>query len=161
MRLRQFFRLVPLIILGACGCALTAQKTPTPAAQITSDDLARLPRKPDERYFLILFGSHDLLHRPQYSHTWATLVRMRASEVGQCGTRTPGCVDPALDVHTISWLPVTGKINPRNFCVEPGRNYELHETMKFAYDSNQSVAVWGPYEVARVRVPIPCAEAVP
>ncbi|MCI0701549.1 MAG: hypothetical protein L0241_10745 [Planctomycetia bacterium] len=139
--------LVLLTGLLACGCALTAKKVPTPAAQITSEDLAQLPKPPDERYFLILFGSHDLLRRPQYTHTWATLVRMRASDAGPCGTVTPGCIDPALDVHTISWLPTKGTIDPRNYTVEPGRNYELHETLRLVYDTKQSVAVWGPYEV--------------
>ena len=139
----------PVLLLGllACGCALTAKKVPTPAAQITSEDLAQLPKPPDERYFLIFFGSHDALHRPQNTHVWATLVRMRASDVGACGSVVPGCVDPALDVHTISWLPTKVKIDVRNYTVEPGRNFELHETMKIAYDTKQSVAYWGPYEV--------------
>jgi hypothetical protein len=134
-------------VLLACGCALTAQKVPTPAAQLTSQDLAQLPKPPDERYFVLFFGAHDALHRPQSSHTWATLVRMRASDVGPCGTVTPGQVDPALDVQTISWLPVSGKIDTRSRVVEPGRNYELHETMKFMGDAKASTAVWGPYEV--------------
>jgi hypothetical protein len=135
------------VALLACGCALFAEKVPTPAAQLTGDDLARLPATPEDRYFLVLFGSHDLLHRPQYTHTWATLIRIRASDVGPCGVTTPGCVDPVLDVQTISWLPTKGTIDPRNYSVEPGRNYELHETMRFAGDTNQSVAYWGPYEV--------------
>jgi hypothetical protein len=136
-----------VVLVAACGCSLTAKKTPTPAAQITSNDLAQLPKPPDERYFVIFFGSQDLLRHPQYTHTWATLVRVRASDVGPCGTAMAGCVDPALDVHTISWLPTKGTIDVRNYTVEPGRNFELHETMRFAYDTKQSVAVWGPYEV--------------
>lgn len=136
-----------LTVLLACGCALTAQKVPTPAAQLTAEYLAQIPKPEGERYFVLFFGSHDLLRRPQYTHTWATVVRVPASEVGQCGTRTAGCVDPLLNAQTISWLPTKGKIDPRNYTVEPGRNYELHETLKFVYDTNQSVAVWGPYEV--------------
>lgn len=141
--------LVLLTVVLACGCALTAKKPPTPAAQLTGADLAQLPKPADERFFLLLFGSHDALRRPENTHTWATLVRVRASDAGPAGGGggTPGCVDPALDVHTISWLPTAGKIDPRNDTVEPGRNYELHETLRFVYDSKQSVAVWGPYEV--------------
>jgi len=148
--LMQSLRAVGLFLLSvslANGCALTAKKVPTPAAEITGEDLAALPQPPDERYFLILFGSHDALHRPQYSHTWATLVRVRSFEVGCCGSIAPGCVDPALDVQTISWLPTKGTIEPRNYTVEPGRNFELHETMKLVHDTKQSVAYWGPYEV--------------
>ena len=59
--------------------------------------IAQMAPPPNERYYLLLFGSHDTLHRPKYTHTWATLVRVQASDVGQCGMRTPGCVDPALE----------------------------------------------------------------
>lgn len=135
------------VALVACGCALTANKPPTPAAQITSADLARLPKPADDRYFLLLFGSQDVFHRPARCHTWATLVRVPASEVGRCGAVRAGCVDPALEVHTISWLPTSGTIDPQDDTVEPGRNYELHETMTFAADGQASVAVWGAYEV--------------
>ena len=137
-----------LILLSmVCGCALSAKKTPTPAARITAADLAQLPKPIDERYFLVFFGSQDVLRRPQYTHTWATLVRVRASDAGPGGTIACGEVDPALDVQTISWLPTKGTIDARSHTVEQGRNFDLHETMKFAYDSKQSVAVWGPYEV--------------
>jgi hypothetical protein len=144
-------RFSPALILSAaalaCGCALTAKKVPTPAAEITSEDLARIPKPCGERYFLVLFGSHNILHQPQYTHTSAALVRVRASDAGPGGLSVPGQIDPALDVHTISWLPVTGKIDAFSREVEPGRNFGLHETLKLAYDTKQSVAVWGPYEV--------------
>jgi hypothetical protein len=32
--------------------------------------------------------------------------------------------------------------------VEPGRNYELHETMRFVLAGKEKVAAWGPYEVS-------------
>jgi hypothetical protein len=131
----------------ATGCALTAKKVPTPAAEITGEELAHLPRPQGDRFFVVFFGSHDLLHRPQYTHTWATIVRVPASEVGKCGSVHPGCIDPALDVQTISWLPTKGTIDARNYTVEPGRNYDLHETMKLVHATKQSVAYWGPYEV--------------
>lgn len=139
-----------LVLLAAClasGCALTAKKVPTPAAQLTTEELAQLPRPADERFFVVLFGSQNLLRQPQYTHTSVALVRVRASDVGACGSAVPGQIDPALDVQMISWLPVKGTIDALSREVEPGRNYGLHETMKFAYDTNQSVAVWGPYEV--------------
>lgn len=139
----------PLLVAFAvaCGCAATAKKVPTPAARLTATDLAQLPPPAGDRFFVLFFGSQDVLRRPQYTHTWATLVRVPAGAAGPGGAATPGCVDPALDVQTISWLPVKGTIDPRSRTVEPGRNYGLHETLRLAYDTKQSVAVWGPYEV--------------
>jgi hypothetical protein len=135
------------VLLLCVGCAVTSKKVPTPAAEITSNQLAQIPKPPDERYFLIFFGSNDLLRQPKHTHTWATLVRVRSSDAGCCGSIVPGCIDPALDVQTISWLPTKVAIDTRNYTVEPGRNFDLHETMKVVYDTNQSVAYWGPYEV--------------
>src|SRR5262245_13593145 len=139
--------LVLLPVLFGCGCSLLAKKVPTPAAQLTADDLDRIPKPPDERYFLILFGSDDITRWPAYVHTWATLVRVRTSDIGACGTVTPGRIDPALDVHTISWLPTKGEISPLYFCVEPGKNFDLHASLKNSLDTNQRIAMWGPYEV--------------
>ncbi len=134
------------VVLLACGCALATKKVTTPAATLTSEDLAQLPKPSDERYFVVFFGAHDARRQPAHAHTWATLVRVRASDAGPGGSVTPGCVDPAFDVHTISWLPVSGKVNALKYTVEPGRNYDLHETIRFS-DGNASIAVWGPYEV--------------
>ena len=143
-------RPLPLLLLTAllaCGCALTAKKTPTPAAQLSPEELAALPAQPDERYFLVLFGSQKFSRNPNYTHTWASLVRVRTADVGGCGTATPGEIDPALDVQTISWLPLSGDVQVKNLTVRPGRNFGLHETLKLVYDEGESVAMWGPYEV--------------
>jgi hypothetical protein len=147
MRTLQLGGLAALAGLLATGCALIAKKVPTPAAQITSTDLAQLPKPPDERFFIVLFGSQDLFRRPSHTHTWAALIRVKASDCTPTGLTTTGEIDPRLDVQTISWLPVDGKIKPLSRVVEPGRNYGFHETLKFAYDGNESVAIWGPYEV--------------
>ena len=65
-----------LILLSAgAGCSVFANKTPTPAARINEADLAQIPPSPGVRYYLILFGSHDVAHRPAHTHSWATLVR--------------------------------------------------------------------------------------
>ena len=130
-----------------CGCALVAKKVDTPAAELTGADLARLPASPDDRFFVLFFGSQDILRRPEFTHTSAALVRVSAARVGADGTATPGEIDPDLDVRMISWLPSKGTIDTKSRTVEPGRNYGLHETLKLAYDTGQSVAVWGPYEV--------------
>ncbi len=139
--------LVLVLALVGCGCAVTAKKPPTPAAELTGADLARIPQAPDERFFLMLFGSQDQSRNPAYTHTWATLVRVRAAEAGRCGTTTPGAVDPALEVETISWLPAKLAIDAFKLRVEPGANVDLHTTIKNSLATNQEIAVWGPYEV--------------
>src|SRR5205823_5540400 len=105
-----------LALLGA-GCAALATRTPTPAARISDEQLVQVPRPPNERWYLLLFGSNDQTRRPAYTHTWATLVR---------AVETPGCAEPALEVHTISWLPVTLEVRTLNFRPEPAENVELH-----------------------------------
>jgi hypothetical protein len=147
MRTLRSAGLVALAAALATGCALTATKVPTPAAQLTGPDLAGLPAQPEYRYFVVFFGSQDFFRHPANTHTWAALVRAPASGCNPAGLVTKGCIDPALDVQTISWLPVDGTIEPRNYTVEPGRNYGLHETLKYAYAHKESVAMWGPYEV--------------
>ena len=128
-----------LVVLVASGCSLLAKKTPTPAARIDEQALAQTPPPPNERYFLMMFGSQNALHQPKYSHTWATLVR---------AIYIPGNPEPMLEVNTISWLPTKIDINPLSRHVEPGANLELHATIKNALDTRQKIAMWGPYEVS-------------
>jgi hypothetical protein len=135
---RAAILLVSLAAPLSAGCSVFAKKTPTPAARLDPAELARMPPTPGVRYYLIPFGSHDLTRRPAYTHTWATLVR---------ATDVPGC-EPALEVHTISWLPSKLDINPLNFRVEPGTNVELHETIRNSLRTKQRIALWGPYEVS-------------
>ncbi|MDB5310571.1 MAG: hypothetical protein JWO38_4773 [Gemmataceae bacterium] len=130
--------LVSAFLLVNSGCAILAKKPDTPAARLDGKALARTPPPPGERYYLLLFGSHDMSRRPAYTHTWATLVR---------AVETPGCSDPALDVHTISWLPTKMDIDTFNFRVEPGTNVELHDTIRNSLRTKQNIAMWGPYEV--------------
>ncbi|MBY0512733.1 MAG: hypothetical protein K2P78_02335 [Gemmataceae bacterium] len=124
-------------VLPAAGCALTAKKTPTPAAHIDGEALARVPPPPGERYYVLFFGSQDKSRRPAYTHTWATLVR---------AVDVPGS-EPALEVHTISWLPTKLDIDALSRHVEPGRNYDLHDTLRNAVRTKQDTTMWGPYEV--------------
>lgn len=135
---RPYIRgLVLLAGLLACGCSLLAKKTPTPAAQIDGKQLAQTPAPPGERFYVFFFGSHDALHRPKYTHSWATLVR---------ATDVPGG-EPALEAHTISWLPTSLDIRPLSREVEPGFNMELQDTLKYVIGNKEKVYMWGPYEV--------------
>lgn len=131
--------LLLLAVLAGGGCALTAKKPDSPAGRLDSAELASRPVPPGERYYLLLFGSQDALHRAKFSHTWATLVR---------ATCTPGAAEPALEAHTISWLPATLDIHPFDRTVEPGVNLGLDDTITNSLATKQGIDVWGPYEVS-------------
>lgn len=134
-------RLVAVIIVAAAcgsGCSLFAKKVDTPAARLSPQELAALPAPPNERYYLILFGSQDSTRRPAYTHTWATLVRAAESPDAAC---------PTIEAHTISWLPCKMDIDALSRHVEPGRNFPLEETIANSLRTKQEIAMWGPYEV--------------
>ena len=105
-----------LLAAHAVGCALTAEKPPTPAAEIPAGAL-EYPAPPNERYYVLVFGSQQLpLLRPAKTHTWMVVVKATCVE---------GCAEPQLDVQQISWLPATLEINPLRFKVEPPVNLGL------------------------------------
>ena len=137
-RVRALVWAVAAVLGLATGCSLLAKKTPTPAAQIDANELAHRTPPPNERYYVLLFGSHDALHQIRYSHTWATLIR---------ATDIPGQRQAVLDVQTISWYPATREIRPWSFQIEPGTNLGLHETIRLMHATDQQVYMWGPYEV--------------
>ena len=119
------------------GCAALAKETPTPAAQINRKELAQVEPPPNERYYLLLFGSESKPKRAKTTHSWATLVT---------ATEVPGG-EPHLDVQTISWLPATLDIKPLRFRIEPGKNFDLDTTIGESLRTDQEVTMWGPYEI--------------
>jgi len=125
------------LTLPAFGCALLAQKTPTPAAQINETELAATPPTPGVRHYLIVFGSQKKTRNPAYTHTWATLVTTTETAGGP----------PVVSEETISWLPVELPIRALDRKTVPGRNYGLNETICYMLDTKQDLALWGPYEV--------------
>lgn len=138
---------LPLVVCGvacatialiASGCASSAVRPPTPAAQLDTLELLSRPVPPGERYYLILFGSETTIRRPGAVHTWATMVRVINVPNGG-----PATVEP----NTISWGPATHKTRPWSFSVEPGENGDLHGTIKEMYSFNEHIIMWGPYEV--------------
>jgi hypothetical protein len=130
-------QLVAVALAGA-GCATFAQKPPTPADDIPADVARTAIAPPGERYFLLVFGSQSSPKRPKYTHTWATLVRATG-----CGG--PG--EPAVEEHTISWMPASLDIKPLARRPEPGANLGLHFTVEEMLRHDERVSVWGPYEV--------------
>ena len=130
--------LLLLAMAPAVGCALLAQKTPTPAARINEAELAATPPPPGVRHYLVVYGSQKPSRQPADTHTWATLVTT---------SDDPGSPEPAVVEETISWLPVELPIRALSRRVAPGRNYGLHETVRYMLDTKQDLALWGPYEV--------------
>jgi hypothetical protein len=133
-------RSLPILLLLAIapGCATFAKKPPTPADDIPIAQLLANPAPPNERYYLLFFGSESKPKVPKYTHSWATVVRV--TELG------PGTA-PAIDAQTISWMPATLDIHPNHFKVEPGVNLDLHTTIREMLKHDEKIVMWGPYEI--------------
>lgn len=87
-----------------------------------------------ERYYVVVYGSQlPGFKAASKSHSWATFFR-----------KTP---DGAVDLFTISWLPVAGKVRPLALRPEPGRNYTFEETVQFNNENKMVTGFWGPYEI--------------
>jgi hypothetical protein len=129
---------VALLAAHAAGCAALAERPPTPAAEIPPEALD-YPAPPNEKYYALVFGAQRVPYlRPALTHTWMVAVK---------ATWADGCAEPQLDVKQISWLPATLEIHPLRFRVEPPVNLGMHETLRWAQETGQKVAMWGPYEV--------------
>jgi len=128
------------ILLAAAftGCAATAKRPPSPAQNISPQELLAQPSPPNERYYLMVFGSQGCPRRPRYVHSWATVVKV---------TCPPEGGPPQIEQHTISWMPASLAIRPWNFRLEQGVNLDLHFTIEEMLRHNERVAMWGPYEV--------------
>ena len=127
-----------LLAANAVGCAALAKKPPTPADEIPTGALD-YPAPPNEKYYALAFGSEKVPYlRPDLTHTWVVAVK---------ATWTEGCAEPQLDVKQISWMPATLEIHPARLRVEPGVNLPLHDTIRWALGTGQSIAMWGPYEL--------------
>lgn len=130
--------LLALVVTGAVGCAAFSEKPPTPAAEIPPGALD-YPAPPNEKYYALVFGAQRVPYlRPALTHTWVVAVK---------ATWADGCTEPQLDVQQISWLPATLEIHPWRFRVEPPVNLGLHETLAWTQETDQKVALWGPYEL--------------
>jgi hypothetical protein len=127
-----------VLAAGSCGCAGTAVRPPTPAAEVTVEELEREPTPPDEHYYLLIFGSQSQPLRPKYTHSWATVVRAVDNVPGQ---------QPAVEASTISWMPATLDIHPLRFKVECGIDLDLCTTVREMRKNGERISLWGPYEI--------------
>jgi hypothetical protein len=95
---------------------------------------------PGIRYYAVIFAYQNASAAPQKTHTWATFVKVGPED----GPKTL----PALERHTISWLPTEFPQTLRmSLVASPGRNYSLSETLHLAARQGLPVRHWGPYEI--------------
>jgi hypothetical protein len=92
-----------------------------------------------DAYYLLMFGSQRVPNNPKYAHTFTTFVH--ASWPGE------PCGPPRLEVYTISWLSLDGTFRVLALKPECGRNWELHETIRYAFAHEERVSLWGPYQI--------------
>jgi hypothetical protein len=88
-----------------------------------------------------MFGSQRVPANPNYSHSFATFVKVTCPEGG------PNPREQRLEAHTISWLPANLKVRVNALLPESGHNFDLPETLDFANSTCQRVSMWGPYPI--------------
>jgi hypothetical protein len=100
---------------------------------------AASPARAADYYFALVFGSQSHPKQLRYTHTWATFVK--ATGEG------PDVNRYSLEVHTISWLPETLDVKVWRLQPERGVNLDLYQTLRAVYARNESVTMWGPFQV--------------
>jgi hypothetical protein len=121
-----------------------------------------------ERYFIIPFAYQDDGNHPESSHSFISVIRVFADTKEP--KETEGLVQGKyrtreFEAFTISWLPADFMTNPhlcvfdgpgaelfasKNTCpISEGRNFNLADTIQFAVNAQNAVAMWGPYEIRK------------
>jgi hypothetical protein len=122
-----------------------------------------------DRYFIIPFAYQDRANKPEFSHSFISVVRVLADGkqlTRRTGLRQGRFKNRNFEAFTISWLPHDFDTNPHlcvfdgfgsrvvpklNQCpISVGRNFRLDETLKLAVNTKNAVAMWGPYEIKEV-----------
>ncbi len=98
--------------------------------------------------YMVVFGSQRQPNVPEHSHTFAAFLRCTA------GAEPVPVEDKPL---SISWLPRTKVIVPWRLTPEPGRNFELTETMNWVLGPDpedpgaaSSLYAWGPFRIGSI-----------
>lgn len=94
-----------------------------------------------EDYFLLMFGSQRVPANPNYSHSFATFVRVTWEGDGPCPQ------NPLIEAHTISWLPRNMKVRVLALHPECGHNFDLHTTIRWCLCNDMRVSMWGAYRI--------------
>ena len=121
-----------------------------------------------DRYFIVPFAYQDRRIKPEFSHSFISVIRVLAD--GKQPSLTSGFrrgrfKNRDFEAFTISWLPHDFDTNPhlrvfdgvgsqadpkKNKCpISIGRNFRLDETLKLAVDDKNAVGMWGPYETKK------------
>jgi hypothetical protein len=94
-----------------------------------------------EDFYLLMFGSQRVPANPNFSHSFATFVRVVWEGDGPCPQ------NPTIEANTISWLPTNMKVRVWALHPECGHNFELHETIRWCLCNDMRVSVWGAYRI--------------
>lgn len=98
------------------------------------------PSSAGEDNYVVVFGSQRVPNNePDYSHTFATFVKVAWPGDGPCPPA------PIVEHHTISWTPQNGIVRVNALLPECGRNYSLPETLAWAQANCMRTSMWGPY----------------
>jgi len=121
-----------------------------------------------DRYFIVPFAYQDRRIKPEFSHSFISVIRVLAD--GKQPSLTSGFrrgrfKNRDFEAFTISWLPHDFDTNPhlrvfdgvgsqadpkKNKCpISIGRNFRLDETLKLAVNVKNAVGMWGPYETKK------------
>lgn len=102
--------------------------------------LAATPRAAaGEAYYVLVFGQQTFPNDVNYSHTFATFVKVSWTGPGPCPA------SPCLEAHTISWMPARLRLRSLALWPECGRNFDLHTTLRWAQANGMRTSLWGPY----------------
>src|SRR4030088_3215393 len=121
-----------------------------------------------DRYFIVPFAYQDRRIKPEFSHSFISVIRVLAD--GKQPSLTSGFrrgrfKNRDFEAFTISWLPHDFDTNPhlrvfdgvgsqadpkKNKCpISIGRNFRLDETLKLAVNKKNAVGMGGPYETKK------------
>ncbi len=93
----------------------------------------------DDQYYVMIFGSQSRPKLLQYTHTWATFIRV----VGDGGDPS----NSTVYAHTISWLPDSLDVRTWSLLPERGVNLDLYGTLDAVYHDKEHVSLWGPFMI--------------
>ncbi len=97
------------------------------------------PARAGEAYYLLMFGAQRTPPDPNHAHSFATFVHACWEGDGPCPAHA------AIESHTISWLAATGVVHTLALHPECGRNFGLHETIRWCQKNDMRISVWGAY----------------
>jgi hypothetical protein len=120
-------------VLAGCGAVQLLQPTP-PCHSCCAEDA----RTEAGRFYLLIFASQSTPKLPRYTHTWATVVRVRRQDSNR---------PLAIDYETISWMPASLQVRAWDLRIEPGLNLDLRQTIDLLCTQGQRISLWGPFEI--------------